>query len=85
MDWDDDLSVDERMNLFLGVSDAVAVAMSNYASSVTKSRWHKSSFAFEADFIVAEVIRAGYQIMPRTVSAQKQPIRTESDENETRA
>jgi hypothetical protein len=72
MNWDDDLSVEDRMNMFLVVSDAVAEAMSKYASSVTGSKWRKTSFMSEADFIVGEVIRAGYQITPRINQKENQ-------------
>lgn len=80
-----DLSIEEQMNRFISVSDIVAKAMSRYASSVTSTKWPTAPFAFEADFIVSEIMRGGYEIIPRTDCAQEQPPSTETNVNETRS
>jgi len=79
------LSVEEQMNLFISVSNIVAKAMSRYASSVTSTKWPTAPFAFEADFIVSEIMRGGYEIIPRINCAQQQPTSTETNVNETRS
>lgn len=58
--------VERLMKQFLDASEVVAGAMCAYATSVTGTKWRKECFAFEADHVVAELQRAGYEFKKRS-------------------